>query len=106
MSLNLTMTGPFPVGIYDAPSVATVPNSSTKALSAATKRRGYLFVQNGSTSATIWLRFDGEAASTSEWHLMLGPGSGKVVDKVPQGEVYAISDDAGGAQLSCTALEW
>lgn len=106
MSLNLTMTEPLPVGIYAAPVVANVPNSNTKALDAASKRRGYLFVQNGSTTATIWLRFDGQAASTTEWHLMLGPGSGKVVGMVPQGEVYAISDDAGGAQLSCTALEW
>lgn len=101
----LTMTEPNPVGFYDAPNVVEVGVASTTLLEAAQKRRGYLFIQNFSSSATVYVRLDGGVAATDAAHFMLGPGSGLPVARVPQSKVTAISTEAA-TPVSVVALEW
>lgn len=101
----LTMTEPGPVGFYGEPDVRTVGVASGQILAAAQKRRGYLFLQNFSSSATVYIRLDGGTVSAGAAHLMLGPGSGLPVARVPQGAVTAISTEAD-TPVSVVALEW
>lgn len=102
---TLTMTEPNPVGYYSAPVVASIGTASTTLLEATTKRRGYLFIQNFSPTATVYIRLDGGVAAAGAAHLMLGPGAGLPVARPPVGKITAISTDAA-TPVSAVALEW
>lgn len=102
---TLTMTDPQPVGVYGEPDVVEIGVASTTLLAAATKRRGYLFLQNFSSTATVYVRLDGGVAAADAAHLILGPGSGLPVARVPQGQVTAISTEAA-TPVSAVVLEW
>lgn len=101
----LAMSDPNPVGFYGEPVVVPIGTASATLLEAATKRRGYLFIQNFSPTATVYIRLDGGVAAAGAAHLMLGPGAGLPVARVPQGKVTAISTVAA-TPVSVTALEW
>lgn len=102
---TLAMSDPNPVGFYGEPVVASVGTASTTLLNAATKRRGYLFIQNFSPTATVYIRLDGGVAAAGVAHMMLGPGAGLPVARVPQSKITAISTVAA-TPVSVVALEW
>lgn len=89
-----------PAGVQAYRTVATVGTSSGTLVSSRTGRRG-IYVRNQDATKTAYLRFEGVAATTSDWPVP--PGGEFRSENFPyEGEIRAI---ASGADTSVLVVE-
>jgi hypothetical protein len=90
---------PWRRGIVNGTIVAAVPQQSTLVLSQSDVSRNFLIIRNTSTLANVYINF-GNDANAGLSTLLLAPNGFVGFDVVvPQDDVFAIADAAGG-QLS------